>query len=222
MSTELEALAPPNTTADWKVLVVDDHSMIREGLRCLIDRQPSLSVCGEADCVASALRASRQHSPELVIVDLSLVGSNGLDLVQQMNANRTDVKLLVYSHRPAWVMTEKVIQAGAHGYVEKTTNDGELIEAIQIIKNGGYFRSKNSQAPVEHPLADGVQALAEKEYLVFEYLGMGKEPREIAELLGCSPNTVRTYLDRCSKKLGTKKLGELRCAAMSWRLDALL
>ena len=208
----------------WRILIVEDHEMVRKGLMDVLGRQEGMSVCGQADNVEMALVEIDGAQPDLVIVDMSLVDSNGLDLVRTLNRSPSSPKTIVFSSRPAWMMAERAMRAGAQGYLRKSTNDARIVDAVRTVMSGKTYVSEGGADEIggDHPLLDAVTELSDLEYQVFELLAHGLDTAGIALKMQCSVNTVRTKLERARQKLEVSSTPELRRAAIAWRIDTLL
>ncbi len=207
-----------------KILLVEDHRLQLEGLKSLIADHPDLKVNGEAHSVEEAIACTEHDCPDLAVVDLSLVRSRGIDFVRYLVEHHPDVKILVFSNRPAWVMADRVLAAGAHGYKEKSPHDLEIVDVIRQLLRGETYVSPSEvpkdAASYKHVTA--IRGLPEREFAVFELLGDGVSPSKIAEHLGTSRSTVRTQIDRIKTKMGVNESWEVRRIALAWQLDALL
>jgi len=203
---------------------VEDHRTVREGLKSLIEQHCHLTVCGEATSAAEGLSVIKMWRPDIVIVDLSLIDSNGIDLVTKLKHASTSTKAIVFSHRPAWIMADRMLKAGASGYLRKSSGDELIVKAISEVMRGNTFVSEGvaPNGDIVHQLGESLKQLADQEYQVFDLVGQGLEPAEIAIQLGCSINTIRTKLERLKSKLGHKKMSVLRRAAISWQIDMRL
>ena len=150
--------------------------------------------------------------------------SNGLDLVKTLRKRSAEVKTIVFTSRPAWVLAERLLAAGASGYLRKSSGDQQILQAIREVVAGRTFVSEGStpSTEVEDRFGESVRKLSDQEYQVFDLTGQGLEATEIAGRLDCSVNTVRTKIERLKKKLGHQRMSELRRAAISWQIDLRL
>jgi DNA-binding NarL/FixJ family response regulator len=210
-----------------RVLIVDDHPVVREGLALLISAQPDLEVCGEAEDVASACRLLDEARPDVVVVDISLPGGGGLELIKRIRAHRPTIRMLVSSIHEEGAYAERALRAGALGYINKREATRTLLDAIRRVRDGHIYLSEQmtdrllSRAVAGgEPAVDGssVDSLSDRELDVFESIGRGESTREIADRLHLSGKTVETYRERIRKKLGLKTGGELARRAMEWVL----
>jgi DNA-binding NarL/FixJ family response regulator len=207
-----------------RILIVDDHPLVRSGLRLLIDCEPDLSVCGEAADATEAMRLLDSQTPDLLIVDLSLKESSGLELIKRVKARNPEAKMLVSSMFEESLYAERVLSAGALGYVHKQEGMERVIEAIRCVLSGRVWLSSamsdrmlrrmtvSTQAPSQSP----VHALSDRELEVFEQIGRGRATKDIAKQLHLSIKTVETHREKIKAKLGLKSGAELSRAAFQW------
>ncbi len=216
-----------NATAQRKrtrIVLVDDHPMIRERLAEVIQREPDLEVCAEAEDHQSALKIIAAESPELVIVDLSLKDSHGLDLIKDLRIRSPQVQILVVSMHDESLHAERVIRAGARGYITKQEATRKVMHAIRTILNGNIYLSEEMTARLTAKLAGrprartglSIDLLTDRELRVFELLGQGHGTRQIATLLKLDMRTVETYRARIKDKLQLKDANELMQHAIRW------
>lgn len=210
--------------AKCRLLVVEDHKLLLKGLRLELDSATHLEIVAEAHSVADAIASLRTQVPDLAIVDLSLVDSRGIELVQYLAEHHPDVRILVFSQRPAWVMGERVLKAGAHGYLRKSPEEMQIIEAIDALMRGETYVSEGQPGPNAKSKAyvPTIKLLSSQEFLVFELLGQGFRNADIAEAIGSKTSSVRSILDRMKTKFKVKNAEELKRVALAWQLDALL
>lgn len=207
-----------------RVFLVDDHPLIRKGLRLAVEAEQDLSVCGEASTAEEALSIVPKVCPDLVIVDISLPGMSGLDLIKELEMIRPGTKTLVFSRHDETLYAERAIRAGARGYVMKSEGGGSLIEAIRKIRMGGIHVSAVINERLLQGIASGQQsfnqspaeALSGRELEVFEMTGHGLGTREIAERLDLSIKTVESYRARIKMKLNLANAAELVQHAVQW------
>jgi len=210
-----------------RILIVDDHPLVRSGLRLLIDCEPDLTVCGEAANVTEAMRLVESEKPDLLIVDLSLKESSGLELIKRIKSKNADVKMLVSSMFEESLYAERVLSAGALGYVHKQEGMDRVIEAIRCVLSGRVWlstamsdrmlrRMTISQGP---PTQSPVHSLSDRELEVFEQIGRGRSTKDIARQLHLSIKTVETHREKIKAKLDLKSASELSRAAVQWILE---
>jgi DNA-binding NarL/FixJ family response regulator len=221
------SVPPPTRTQPatvTRILVVDDHPMIRERLAEVIQREPDLAVCGEAEDRHRALEMVQSTNPDLIIVDLTLKNSHGLDLIKDLHALHPELPVLVISMHDESLHAERVIRAGARGYITKQEATRKVLHAIRAVLDGNLYLSEKmslrlaSQAarrPRAKP-AFPIDQLADSELRVFELIGQGYGTREIAQLLGIHMRTVETYRARIKEKLDLKDASALLRCAIHW------
>ena len=213
----------PNTPpARRQVLVVDDHPIVRHGLALLINREPDLMVCGEADDAQSATQAIVSLRPDLVILDISLGGPDGLELLKQIRTRNADLPVLVLSMHDETTYTERVLRAGANGYIMKEEATDRVLTAIRRILEGQVYvpdrvasrllrqYAHTSTVTARSPLA----ALSDRELEVFRLIGAGRSTRQIAESLHLSVKTVESYQAHIKEKLELSNARELQYRAI--------
>jgi DNA-binding NarL/FixJ family response regulator len=207
-----------------RIYIVDDHTMFREGLRQLIEREPNLMVCGDAPDAAEALEGIRSSKPDVVIVDISLAGGSGLDLIKEIKAEFEDLPVLVVSMHDESLYAERALRAGAMGYVMKHEPAKTVKAAINKVLGGDLYLSEKMASNVinrfmrgepEHPKSP-VETLSDRELEVFRMLGQGKGVRQIAEELGVTIPTVNSFRNRIKDKLGLKTSTEVMLHAIQW------
>lgn len=219
--------SPTRQTKVYKVLLVDDHPIVRHGLSKLIEQSPDLEICGEAASSAEALQIMRETDPEVVVIDISLGGGNGLELIKQIKAQGSDARLLVSSMHDELLYAERSLRAGAMGYINKIEGTEKIIEAIHQILHGRIYLSgpmtervlqrmmQNSPEPGSSP----VDALSDRELEVFEMIGHGQTTRQIAKKLHLSPKTIETHREHIKTKLHLQNNNELVRQAVQWALE---
>lgn len=208
-----------------KVLVVDDHPIIREGLADLINKEKDLTVCGWAEDIPQALEAIRKLQPDVVTVDISLKGTSGLDLIKHIKAQFPNLPVLTLSVHEESFYAERAIRAGAKGYITKQEATRKVIMAIRQVLDGRLYLSEEMKEKLLHVLVGDrsseagtsrVGSLTDRELEVFGLLGQGKGTRQIAERLFLSVKTVETYRSRIKEKLGLTCASELLLQAFQW------
>lgn len=198
--------------------------MFRQGLRELIDREPGWRVCGEAADAAEATRLVQETKPTLVIVDISLAGTNGIDLIKSLSANNPELALLVVSMHDESLYAERAIRAGALGYVMKHEPPKTFKTAIHRVLGGEMFLSERMATSLLAKLMRGggepeetpVSRLSDRELEVFRLLGQGKGTRQIAQELNLTIATINSFRARIKEKLGVKSSTELLLNAIHW------
>ena len=199
--------APPPATRKKKILIVDDHPVLREGLTRLINRQPDLLVCGEAGTTPEALAAVRKHPPDIALIDISLPGSDGFVLTQALQARRHKVPVLMFSMHDEWVYAERALQAGARGYIMKQEPTEEFLHAIRQVLAGEIAVSRAMTNQLAHRLSTAgsrtpIDQLSHRELEIFQLFGAGRTSREIASSLHLSIKTIEAHRANICQKLG--------------------
>ncbi len=205
-------------------MLVDDHPMFREHLSQLISRELGMSICGEADNTVDALALIRQTNPDIVLLDITLNGANGLELLKELKNDENPPKVLVLSMHPEELYAERSLRAGARGYITKNEASTEVVKAIRQIAAGEIHVSQKltSQllgrfsAQKIDPQDNPASVLADRELEVFQLLGRGQSTRDIATALGLGESTVETYRARIKDKLRLKSSAELYLQAGQW------
>jgi DNA-binding NarL/FixJ family response regulator len=208
----------------FKVLLVEDHPMFREHLGQLINRNLGMSVCGEANNIRDAMDLIRERKPNIVIVDITLRGSSGLELLKDLKAQGLEVSVLVLSMHDEELYAERALRAGAKGYISKNEASTEVLAAIRCVMNGEIYASPKMTARLLERLTQrraaselvGVELLADRELEVFQCLGRGKSTKEIAQTLNLGESTVETYRSRIKEKLHLRSAAELYLRAGQW------
>lgn len=215
-----------NRLARFRILIVDDHPMVREGLAMRISAQQDLEVCGEAATEDEALALVKETNPNLMIVDISLKSGNGLDLVKQVKARHPAMKMLVVSGFQESLYGERVLRAGALGYLNKQESNEKVIEAIQTVLAGERFVSPEltrrliAQALIGRDEAKNpVELLTDRELEIFHMIGAGITTSAIADHLFLSTHTIDTHRENIKRKLGVSNAAELSRAAVQWSLE---
>jgi DNA-binding NarL/FixJ family response regulator len=209
-----------------RIVLVDDHPMVRERLAEVINREPDLSICGEAEDRGGALEVIEREKPRLAIVDLTLKRSNGLDLIKDLRVMHPDLLILVLSMQDENLYAERVIRAGAHGYITKQEATRKILDAIRQVMAGKVFLSEEISADILSRMLGksrgamrSLDVLSDRELQVFGLVGEGFGTRQIAEQLGLDVKTVETYRTRIKEKLELKDASELLRQAIAWRRD---
>lgn len=212
------------TTPERKILIVDDHPVFCLGMSELINKAADLTVCGSEDTPASALKAIRRLTPDLVIVDISLKESSGIDLIQEINTRFQGLPILVLSMYDESLYAERALLAGARGYLMKQEAIAVVVDAIRQVLSGKIYASDSVKEKVfqrlvsPHAASDTspLDGLTSRELEVFRLIGEGLSTREIAERMHLSIKTIGTYRERIKEKLGLKHYTELIKAAVHY------
>jgi DNA-binding NarL/FixJ family response regulator len=217
---------PTGKTQATRILLVDDHPIIRERLTEIINHEQDLMVCAEAEDRAAALQAVSTARPNLAIIDLALKNSNGLELIKDIHARWPRLLMLVVSMQDESLYAERVMRAGARGYITKQEATRNILVAIRRVLSGEiYLSDKTASTVIAHitakPRAGGSVAdrLTDRELQVFELTGTGLSTKGIAERLCIDVKTVETYRIRIKEKLDLKDSSELLQMAIRWSQD---
>lgn len=210
-----------------KILIVDDHPMIREGLVSVLSREPDFEVCGQADDIPEALKLVEETSPDLAIVDISLKTGNGIDLIQRIKARNNSVQILISSLYDEMIYAERALRAGAMGYVSKQEPAQQIVAAIRQILAGRIYTSERvgdqlQQLALGRQQRNGkspIESLSNRELEVYTLIGQGLQTTEIADQLRLSVKTVETHRQRIKRKLGLTSTTELFRSAVQWVLE---
>jgi DNA-binding NarL/FixJ family response regulator len=213
-----------DSPAAKRIVIVDDHPLFRKGLEELINSEDGFAVCGEAGNAAEAMEVIRKLNPELAIVDLSLPGANGIELIKNIRAEFSRLPILVLSMHDESLYALRALRAGAEGYVMKHEAMVNVIHAIHEVFNGRPYLSPAMAAQVITKFAhreseeetDAVERLSDRELEILELIGKGKDVREIAKLLHLSPKTVETHRSHIKDKLDLKNSREVARFALQW------
>ena len=216
-----------NTPAKTKIIIIDDHPIMRQGLAQLINNEPDLEVVLEADSAKQAFEFVQKDQPDLALVDISLPDKNGLELIKDFRAIVPTLKCLVMSMHDETVYAERVLRSGGKGYIMKQAGGEMLIKAIRQILAGGVYASENISARILANLSGGVKGsdscsvdlLTDREFEVFQHIGKGLSTKEIAAQLHISVKTVEVHRVNIKEKLGIGTANELVHFAVRW-LDA--
>lgn len=212
-----------------RILIVDDHPVVRQGLRMMIESESDLVICGEADGLSQAMQQFHATSPDVVIADISLQNGSGLELIKELTAHDEDLKILVCSMHEESLFAERALHAGAKGYISKDEATDKLIVAIRRVVEGRVYLSdqmtnrmltRQVGAGDEQPKS-AIETLSDRELEVFEQIGHGVTTRQIAENLHLSPKTVETYRENIKHKLNLANATELTQHAVQWVLEDL-
>jgi DNA-binding NarL/FixJ family response regulator len=215
------------SASQWRVFIVDDHPIVRTGLSMLIDAEPDLHICGQAEDCDDALQAIVRERPDLVLIDLSLRGGSGLDLLKEVV--RRGFRAIVVSMQEAPMWAQRALAAGARGYVHKGEAGRNVVRAIRKVRAGRLYVSESvAEALLERqvggPASDGanrqIAALTDREVEVLVRIGNGLTTQQIGAELQLSPKTVQTYRERIKRKLSLDSAAELSREATRWVLEA--
>lgn len=223
MPTDRKKKDKTSLTEKKRIFLVDDHPLYREGLKQYINKEPTLEVCGEAGNAVDAMELIRNQRPDLVIVDVSLGESSGIDLVKSIRSQNKEMGILVLSMHPDTLFAERALLAGARGYINKSRAIESIKDAIQTILNGRIYLSDTmTQAMLEKKsygvseASPAVDLLSDRELEVFEQIGNGKTTAKIAKNLNLSAKTIETYRANIKNKMSLENNTELIRHAVQW------
>lgn len=212
--------------APAKILIVDDHPLVREGLTMRLSTQRDMKVCGEAATEDEALSLVKQLRPDLVLVDISLKKGHGIELIKQVKSRYPAVKTLVISGHQESLYAERAMRAGALGYLNKQESNEKVLEAIRAVLAGQrYVSPAITQRLVDHALGEAdqnrtpIERLTDRELEIFRMIGEGLTSGAIADRLFLSTHTIDTHRENIKRKLNVKNAGELSRAAVQWVLE---
>jgi DNA-binding NarL/FixJ family response regulator len=212
-------------TQKTKVLLVDDHPLVREGLANLINGQPDLEICGEASNEPAALQLIGTAKPDVAIIDISLENGSGIELVKSVKNIYPAVTTLVLSMHDESLYAERALRAGARGYIMKREAAKKVIQGIHAVHNGQLYISEKISAAIAGKFVEGrtsepvsiVEQLSNRELEVFQLLGQGQNTRQISEQLHIGFKTVQAYCARIKEKLNLANATELLREAIRWQ-----
>lgn len=206
-----------------RIFIVDDHLVVIEGLTYYLQNQPGLSVCGHARNAQDGLRIILEMKPDVAIVDLSLDNSSGLDLIKDLHFQIPDLPIIVLSMHDEMIYAERVIRAGAKGYIMKDQSFEKVVDAVHSVLRKEIFLSDAVKNRIMNRLAfpsaetgNMADLLTDRELEVFRLIGQGLRPRHIAEKLSMSVHTVETYCKRIREKLQVEDMKAIIESATEW------
>jgi DNA-binding NarL/FixJ family response regulator len=213
------------------LLLVDDHAVMREGLRELFSREHDFTVVGDARNRAEALRQWEALKPDAILVDISLGQDNGLSLVSELRELAPKLKILVLSMHDEIVFAERALRCGANGYVMKDQHAQMILAALRRVMSGKTYVSEEvserlfqsfAQTATPKRARSGLECLSDRELEILRLIGQGQQTKVIAARLGITTKTVETYRARIKEKLALKTASELTIAAVNWLRDGFL
>jgi len=206
----------PKSPRKCRILIVDDHPLLREGLRGVINRVPDMVVCGEAENASQAMNAVQKLAPDLALVDITLPGKSGLELVKDLKVTHPQLAILAISMHDESLYAERVLRAGASGYITKQQPPEELIRAIRQVHDKHIYVSKQVSENLLRRIslhsaedASPVSLLTDREFEIMRLIGAGKAPREISRQLHLSPKTIAVHTSNVRRKLNLKTTAKL-------------
>jgi DNA-binding NarL/FixJ family response regulator len=207
-------------------MLVDDHPLVRKGLAALISDAGKLEVCGQAESGESALGMLDDCKPHLIVVDVTLPGINGVDLIKRIRARNATVRILVASMHDESLFAERCLRAGANGYINKESATQDVLEAVNKVLDGEVYLSAEMTSRMLKNAVGGqlgekstLEKLSDRELEVFALIGKGLPTREIADRLHLSVKTIETHRDHVRQKLGINSSTELMRHAIQWVLE---
>ncbi len=215
------------TAIKKRILVVDDHPIVRQGLALLINREPDLVVCGEAEDAMGAMHVLASAHPDILIVDISLNGPDGIDLLKNVRLSHPTMPVLILSMHDELIYAERALRAGANGYIMKQEATENVLVAARRILNGEiYVSSRIANQMLRHYITgsgtlrnSSIADLSDRELEVFRLIGEGHGTRQIAEELHLSVKTVESYQAHIKEKLSLRSARELMQRAIQWNMN---
>jgi DNA-binding NarL/FixJ family response regulator len=207
-----------------KVLLVDDHPITRQGMKALVNQQPNLDVCGEADNAAYAIELVGRLQPDLAIVDIALKTTNGIELTKNIKVHAPNLPVLIVSMHDEGLYAERALRAGAMGYLMKQEASEKIIAAIQRLLQGEIYLSDKIKEKMLHRFVNkkgegmvfSIDTLSDREMEVFQLIGNGYSTRQIAQKLNLSSKTIDSYREHLKLKLNLESGAELVRHAIQW------
>ncbi len=225
VTSEFEVTTGKSTVVS-RILIVDDHELLRDGMIELLGNDPQLEVCGEAISENEAMALVRERHPHLLVVDVALAQGNGINLIKRIKAHDETIRAIVCSMYDEGLYAERCLRAGAWGYVHKQAPARTMLDAIREVLSGNIYLSPkmtkrllNAKHLVGTNEASAIERLTDRELEVFTLIGQGLMNARIAAQLHLSPRTVETYRERLKTKLGLKTSAELNRRAVQWVLE---
>ncbi len=212
------------SSTQHRIVIIDDHGIVRHGIGVLLSAEPDLKICGEAGSYEEGLATLAQQQPDVAVIDLILHERSGLDLIREIRQKGWSMPIVVLSMHDEATHAEKSLRAGAQGYVMKEDADEVLVEAIRRVLAGGVYVSGDVNARILRTYAEGesevsasgVEALTEREKEIFACVGRGLTTRKIAEQFGLSARTVEVHRARIKKKMQCEDAAQLFREAVKW------
>ncbi len=206
-----------------KVVVVDDHPIVRQGLSEMINEEQDVIVCGQAEDADEAMALLRSNPPDMAIVDIALKESSGMELIKNIKASYPEVQILALSMHDESLYAERALRAGAKGYIMKSEATDKVVDAMHQIMDGKIYVSEKMAAKIMHKLVGGpdvsesaIERLSDRELEVFSLIGQGHGTRQIAARLHLSIKTIETYRAHIKEKLNFEDGSELLQNAIRW------
>lgn len=214
----------PSSNPRHRIVLVDDHAVVRQGIALMLNQEDDLEVCGEAESANDALDVLEQTHPDAAIVDLKLKDSSGMELIKDIRIRFPEVRILVLSMRDEGFYAERVLRAGAMGYVTKEEGPQCVLTALRSVLNGTIHVSERMATKVMSRIVQGaegpektpIDSLSDRELEIFEMIGQGLPTREIASRLHISPKTVDSHREHIKTKLQIDSATDLLKHAIQW------
>lgn len=211
-----------------KILIVDDHAVFRDGLAMILEKTGDLMVCAQCDDAADAVKQAALHKPDMAIVDISLEGTDGIELTKTLRVKFPKLQILVLSMHKESLYADRALRAGANGYIMKQERGRTLLDAIRHVMKGGTYVSdavkewmlQNVRSPEGRESASPVGKLSDRELEIFQLIAKGYGTRQIAETLNLSTRTVETHREHIREKMDLKNGFELVRYAIQWSLGS--
>ncbi len=223
-TADSKSVAAPTPPARRRILIVDDHPFMRAGLAHLIDKQPGLTVSGEAGDPASALRELAKGPVDLVLTDITMPGRSGIEFIKDLQASHPGLPILVVSMHDEMIYAERVLRAGARGYIMKEAGGEAMLVALRQVLDGQVYVSPRMSARILDSLSgrkprgsnSPIEKLTDREFEVFQLIGQGKSTRDIAKQLNLSSKTVDVHRGHIKEKLELTDTTALVRHAVRW------
>jgi DNA-binding NarL/FixJ family response regulator len=208
-----------------KILLVDDHPLVREGIATLIRDAPDLTISAEAGSASEAFQAIEEEMPDLVLLDISLPGASGIELLKDLHVRYPRLHVLVLSMHEESVYAERALRAGAHGYIMKQEPGAKVVEAVRSVLRGDLYVSSSLAARMVKLFVankqgkdtrTSVERLSDRELQVYTFIGSGVSTQEVATKLNLSIKTIQTYREHIKRKLGLRNATDLVHHATHW------
>ena len=207
-----------------RIYIVDDHPLVRQGLSQIVASESDMEICGEAEDSPAAIRGVGEANPDAIIVDISLKGTNGLELIKNLKAIQEDIPILVFSMHDETIFAQRALRAGAKGYVMKKESPSKIVDAIRKIIQGEIYVSPSVADQVLHQIVNGpgnvstspVDRLTDRELEVVQLIGRGLSSREVAKSLHLSVKTIESHRAHVKEKLSLRNATELVQFSVQW------